>query len=615
MPITIGSNIASLTAQRRLAEGTSQLSKTFERLSSGLRINRAADDAAGLAIAESLKADRRVFNQGIRNLSDGISVLSVADSALGELSGIVTRLIELAEQSANGTFGSLQRQAIDTEAQALSDEYLRITQSTEFNGRNLFSSSYGNLSLQAGYGVSGSITSSLGGSIGTGSLSAQTQISPGAYSEGSVGDFDGDGFADLVLASTTSFTVFSGGESGLTLDTQTGLASMRALASGDFNNDGTLDLAVQDGNSLRFYEGDGAGGFTNTVNTAYTGEIDTMVAGDFNGDGIMDLVAADYYSVPGVAFMNILLGSGDGSFSVAASVAVGSNLRELEVGDFDQNGTLDVAAAFFGTNELGISYGDGSGGLSALVYNTSGFDAYNMAQGDFNNDGLVDLITTNPNDSSLSIYFGDSSGSFGVSTSIYFDAAATGVVVKDFNGDGNDDIAALDNDQTRVRIYLGNGDGTFNLTSSVASGSGEYLYAGDFNGDGVADVVTNNILSTNQMLSQTTSGLGALSDFSVLTMADAREALPMLQRALGRLSSQRGQIGAFQARIEVGINNLQSASENYAAAESRIRDADIAAESANLVRLNILQQAASAVLGQANLQPQLALRLLSGGQQ
>jgi len=120
MTIRIGSNIASLTAQRRLGEADSALSKTFERLSSGQRINRASDDAAGLAIADDLKAKGRIYTQGIRNGNDGISLLNIADSAIDALTGVVTRIRELSEQSANGTYSNQQRAALDAEAQALS---------------------------------------------------------------------------------------------------------------------------------------------------------------------------------------------------------------------------------------------------------------------------------------------------------------------------------------------------------------------------------------------------------------------------------------------------------------------------------------------------------------
>ena len=135
MSITVGSNIASLRGQRQLSRSSDELSSVFERLSSGQRINRASDDAAGLAISESLRAGSRVYQQAVRNLNDGISFLAIAEGSLNSLRDIVTRQQELAEQAANGVYGSKQREAIDAEGQALSDEFARITRSTEFNGR------------------------------------------------------------------------------------------------------------------------------------------------------------------------------------------------------------------------------------------------------------------------------------------------------------------------------------------------------------------------------------------------------------------------------------------------------------------------------------------------
>ena len=137
MTIRLGSNISSLTAQRKLADGTAALSKTFERLSSGQRINRASDDAAGLAIADSLNAASRVYTQGIRNFSDGLSLLSIAEGALQQLQAITIRQIELAEQAANGVYSTKQRQALNDEANALVDEFNRIVESTSFNGLNV----------------------------------------------------------------------------------------------------------------------------------------------------------------------------------------------------------------------------------------------------------------------------------------------------------------------------------------------------------------------------------------------------------------------------------------------------------------------------------------------
>ena len=139
MPITINTNIASLNAQRRLGNSTLQLQKTFERLSSGLRIVRAADDSAGLAIADSLRADQRIASVAIRNANDGISLVSIADGALAEVGNVLSRMAELSEQSANGVLTTTQRSALQNEFSALASEIERISVITEFNGLKLLS--------------------------------------------------------------------------------------------------------------------------------------------------------------------------------------------------------------------------------------------------------------------------------------------------------------------------------------------------------------------------------------------------------------------------------------------------------------------------------------------
>ena len=150
MGITLGSNIASLKAQRTLGRSTEALGRTFERLSSGQRINRASDDAAGLAIADSLKASQRVATVAIRNANDGISTIAIADSALGEIGNVLSRLAELAEQSANGVFSTTQRSALSNEFVALSSEIERIATTTQFNGVTLLSGG-STLTLQVGF--------------------------------------------------------------------------------------------------------------------------------------------------------------------------------------------------------------------------------------------------------------------------------------------------------------------------------------------------------------------------------------------------------------------------------------------------------------------------------
>jgi flagellin len=150
MPISLGINVESLQAQRNLSGSTAKLSKVYERLASGQRINRAADDAAGLSIAEILKLDQRIATVAIRNANDGISLVAIADGALAELGQVLNRMAELSEQSANGVFSNQQRSALANEFVSLGSEVERITKTTLFNDIPLLSST-ADITLQVGF--------------------------------------------------------------------------------------------------------------------------------------------------------------------------------------------------------------------------------------------------------------------------------------------------------------------------------------------------------------------------------------------------------------------------------------------------------------------------------
>ena len=166
MALTVNTNIASLNAQRRLSSSTQDLRQTFERLSSGLRIVRAKDDAAGLAIADALRADSRIASVAIRNANDGISLVSIADGALDQMSSVLTRMAELSEQAANGTLGVAQRSAVGLEFSALASEIQRISETTTFNGLQLLSGGQ-QVSLQVGFDSSANSQISFSGVNGT----------------------------------------------------------------------------------------------------------------------------------------------------------------------------------------------------------------------------------------------------------------------------------------------------------------------------------------------------------------------------------------------------------------------------------------------------------------
>ena len=179
MSLVINTNLASLTAQRNLTKNNEALQLSIERLSSGLRINSAKDDAAGLAISEKLRAHVRSINQAVRNSQDGMSLTQVAEGAMGEISNILIRMRELAQQSANGSLGDTERGKLDQEYQALNAEINRIADITEFNGTKLLNGSLSStgISLQVGFqNASGNTVNVLSGLSGAASLHSQSAL-------------------------------------------------------------------------------------------------------------------------------------------------------------------------------------------------------------------------------------------------------------------------------------------------------------------------------------------------------------------------------------------------------------------------------------------------------
>ena len=630
--ITINSNIASLNAQRRLSTSTSELRDSFASLSSGLRINKASDDAAGLAISSSLNIDKRVFDQGVRNLNDGMSLLSIAEGAVEQLSTIAIRLTELAEQAANGALQTTQRKALNAEAQALKNEFKRISQSTQFNGQNLFSGALGNVRLQTGFGSNASLQSNLGGAVGVGDFqSGSTALSiSGGGTNVKVADFNGDGLADVLgyggnLGNGTIGVGLGNGQGGFTTVysgtfTNSG-GSSSGVAIGDINNDGKLDVIAAANSVGRILLGNGNGTFAASGSFSdQLGITGDATLADLNNDGFLDLgfTGTDGFS-DAVTF--IMLGNGNGTFRAGTSFnntfSGGETGFGLQFADLNGDGKLDMFNSIDRDSNNGgigaVRLGDGTGNFgTATLYNVANVDAFHSTLADMNNDGKLDYVVAGNTDGLGSIFigFGDGRGNFGnaVTLEMWDSGGLSTLAVADFNGDGNMDVIG------DAFLALGNGNGTFTsiVTLSVPQATVRDLALGDINGDGVQDLLAANILSGNivSYLSRTTTGIAPLQDFSLLTLADARQALPVFRQKVDLLTKQRGTIGAFQSRIETAVSNTATISLNVASAASQITNADVAEVTAKLLKQRILQQVGTSVLAQANQGPALALKLL-----
>ena len=625
--VKIGSNIASLNAQRRLSESTNTLSGIFERLASGQRINRASDDAAGLAISENLRAQSRVYGQAVRNVNDGVSVLNIAQGALTELTGIVTRQKELAIQSLNGTYSNKQRKALDQESDALTSEYNRIVQATAANGVYLLDGhSTEGMRIQAGFGVNGSLNVLLGNEMGDNAGSGQftdgSNIS-GVTSDDIVSDdINGDGFADLITTSagTTQLIVRLNNGSGQFSVTQTINTSnqLAQLILKDVDEDGKLDLVSSDltTNDIVVLRGNGDGTFqsgTSFSSGANGNERfgDSALA-DLNGDGNLDFVKT------GANMIAVSLGDGHGSFAAYHTFATGIvTAGKVSVGDVDGDGKLDLAVSVAAglTYDVQIMTGRGDGTFSAGAINSfnPGVAIGDIALADLNKDGRAELIVSEINSHSITVIT-DPNGT-GTRTSFITPGGNRGgrLMVKDFNNDGYLDAAQTDWDTSKAYIFLNNNQGTFTSATSAAISTGYYgATAADFNGDGTIDIIGGGLNTTTFNTVDTTRRNNRLDYLDLDHRFGAAQSIRYLDRRLESLGKEMGALGAFQSRLEAALSNISSTKVNLDAADSLLRDADIASDSAKLVRTQILQQAAASILSHANQEPALALRLLAG---
>jgi len=617
MGLLIGTNIASLRSQRLLNESHARAQNIGQQLASGQRINKASDDSASLAIVSALNNDTRVFTQGVRNLNDGISLLSIADGAISQLVDITTSLVELAEQSSNGVLSSSQRNALDQEAQALKKEYLRIIQSTTFNNRAVLTSELGELRLQDGYGVNGGIAATLGGKVGNGTFGTGVSYASGGLPiEMASGDLNYDGKLDVVAADLNNPVVRvllgdgSGGFSASVSYAATG-TGMSDVTLGDLNNDGILDLvASQNGGSGIIAKlGDGLGGFGTNVSLTAGTNVAHVTLADFNGDGNLDIANTD----GGSASFSIFLGAGNGTFGARTSFATGTTPAAISTGDVNKDGKIDIVATDWGGNTVSVYQGLGNGTFGTRVSYASGGQPASVNLVDLNNDGWLDFFSTNRAGSSISVWLNDKTGNFGTQATYSTPFLPYDSSFGDYNGDGNLDISVGHFNATPVDILLGNGNGSFSAYKSYYNGQLFLsLLTDDFNNDGVDDVVTGDgIGSVSVLLGNTTAGTAPLLDFSLKSLTDSKQALSIFQNKLEHLTSQRSQIGAFESRLATATSVLTSRKENLAMTQSQIMDVDIAEKSAGFVREKVLQEISTSILGQANLQPDITLKLLN----
>ncbi len=581
MAMVINSNIMSLNSQRNLMISQGDQAQAMERLSSGLRINSAGDDAAGLAISERFTSQIRGLNQAIRNANDGISLIQTAEGALDETTNILQRMRELSIQSANGTYDDANRSTLNAEVQQLISEIDRISETTKFNGLNILDGTLGNVDLQAGADAYETIELSIG-ATDTASLGSNSS-----------GDLVGTASSDTTGPHMTDFL------GDVTINGQT-------LTSESLNAATTMDE------------------FLAVINEGVAGiEASSFVeaTSDKAGDGVLS---------SGESF-DITVTLNDGTdFSV--SVIETGSLDELVAGinekgegvvtaSINDEGRLVLSAA----DAADISVTDDSGSGDASGFTTTQFGAaISLTDTEGDSNIKVDYASTGAalgTDAQLlgideRLESGDITGSVAASTASSTDdgdLTINGVVLDGFDvaEDYDDDGSAGDSDDIVAYLNAYSGE-----TGVVASHSSDVITLNSVDGSEISLDYRTSAASTVETLlgiqeTNAASSFGnSVADIDISTAAGAQEAIEVIDVALEQINTTRGDLGAINNRLDFTINNLSNVAENASASRSRIEDADFAAESAALSRAQVLQQAGTAMLAQANAAPQQVLSLL-----
>jgi len=492
MAQVINTNVQSLNAQRNLNTSAGSLATSLQRLSSGLRINSAKDDAAGLAISERFTAQIRGLDQARRNANDGISLAQTAEGALQSSGDILQRIRELAVQSSNATNSASDRQALNAEVNQLTAELDRIAKTTEFNGSKLLDGSFGTATFQVGANAGQSISATTA-NFSTSQYGNYRVGSKVATDAGAKGDLTAGSTANAIASNAAATSRVAGG--AITISGATGSATVTIAAGA------SAKKAAEQIN--------GETGTTGVKASAKT-EID-VTAMAANTSYKFDVTS-------------------DNSTAVTVSFTLGAAV--------DKDGLASAVNAF---NDVASKTG----------------------------------VTARVND------------------------AGTGITLLNANGE-NITIANAASGSATATV---GGTSTAGGATAVATGQ---LVLDSEKSFSIAAANTTDFFTATAAAGQ----LQKVSDLDVSSVDAAQRTLAMVDSALAAVNGQRAKFGALQSRFETTIANLQTSTENLSASRSRIRDADFASETANLTRAQILQQAGTAMLSQANALPQNVLSLL-----
>nr|WP_176025555.1 flagellin [Burkholderia vietnamiensis] len=610
----INSNINSLVAQQNLTGSQSALSQAITRLSSGKRINSAADDAAGLAIATGMQTQINGLNQGVSNANDGVSMVQTATSGLSQITSSLQRIRTLAVQASNGGLSADNRAALQQEVSQQIAEVNRIASQTQYNGKNILDGSAGSVSFQVGANVGQTVSLSLSQSVSAAS------IGTGVVSQGTV------------LGSMTGLNLTAQGQ----LNAGTGAAALTSI------------------NVLA----DGKGGFTFTDqnNQALSSAAVTNL---FGGATINQGTGTPLTLTPQGAL------TGGASAAQTASIAsIQTANAQLTPGGFKSTGTVlstvalttNAYADLSGENAAGTItsvqiLADGSGGYSFKALNSGGADITSTVKG--GSAGLASLFATSEGSGSTpgtlaltsagnTAFAGDAAVKTGIATAVSANTYTAATYPPSTQKLGS---VSINLNATGTAIPAGSGATVaFSSVNVYGDGAGGYTFkAVDTSGAESASGAVNTAAaalfsmgaSTSGTNGKTLTGAGALtqntnataaaaglssvaanntpskvSDINISTTDGANLAIESIDNALATVNNLQANLGAAQNRFTAISTTQQAQSTDLSTAQSQIQDANFAQETANLSKAQVLQQAGISVLAQANSLPQQVLKLL-----
>lgn len=532
-------NLNAINANNKMNINVSGTKKATEKLSSGYQINRAGDNAAGLAISEKMRSQIRGLSQATKNANDGISLIQTAEGGLNETHSILQRMRELAVQSANGTYqDDTDREAIQLEVDALKSEIDRIASSTEYNGMKLLDGSLGGskavTEFGAKYGVVAADGNGLDGAILTSNF----------------------GGVSVTVANQASA---KGGENAVW--DATGKALTLNLVDGETYSQKQIDDIIANATQVKAATGAPADISLTLKNGVYTAKDADKTGVTVAGERASS-AATDVKGLTGNQ-TSTGLGSADSIQFIANTYGLSADTKmakkitvATDAAPGKENVTVTTAAKPADAAEIKLHLATGK---------------------TYTEDDIADILKAAGYDYSVKLT----------------DSQAP-------DGDKDGKILFNVKDVTGVDVVVADGKG---VGKDVVPTSGKGLTF-QIGANGVEDQRVT--LNVNDMSS---SAIGVASA-DVSTQDAANKAIDMVDAAVKTVSMQRAGLGALQNRLEYTVNNLTTTNENLTAAESQIRDTDMATEMINYTKNNILQQASQAMLAQANQQPQAILQLL-----